>query len=35
LLLKSVGLLEDGTPLEYFIAKHRGDRSKFDVRLVR
>jgi len=34
LLLKSVGLLEDGTPLEYFIAKHRGDRSKFEVRLV-
>lgn len=35
LLLKSVGLLEDGTPLEYFIAWHRGDRSKFEVRLVR
>ncbi|MCL5744908.1 MAG: GntR family transcriptional regulator [Acidobacteria bacterium] len=35
LLLKSVGMLEDGTPLEYFIAKHRGDRSKFEVRLVR
>jgi len=35
LLLKSIGLLEDGTPLEYFVAKHRGDRSKFDVRLVR
>ncbi len=35
LLLKSVGMLEDGTPLEYFIAKHRGDRAKFDVRLVR
>jgi GntR family transcriptional regulator len=35
LLLKSIGLLENGTPLEYFIAKHRGDRSKFEVRLVR
>jgi GntR family transcriptional regulator len=35
LLLKSIGLLEDGTPLEYFIARHRGDRSKFQVRLVR
>ena len=35
LLLKSIGLLESGTPLEYFIAKHRGDRSKFEVRLVR
>ena len=31
LLLKSVALLEDGRPLEYFIAKHRGDRSKFEV----
>jgi GntR family transcriptional regulator len=35
LLLKSIGLLEDGTPLEYYIAKHRGDRAKFSVRLVR
>ncbi len=35
LLLKSIGLLESGTPLEYFIARHRGDRSKFQVRLVR
>jgi DNA-binding GntR family transcriptional regulator len=35
LLLKSVGLLEDGTPLEYFIARHRGDRSRFQVELVR
>jgi|SRR5579863_422164 len=34
LLLKSIGLLEDGTPLEYFVAKHRGDRSKFEVFLV-
>jgi GntR family transcriptional regulator len=34
-LLKSVGLLEDGYPLEYYIAKHRGDRSKFEVRLIR
>src|ERR1019366_187091 len=31
LLLKSVGLLEDGTPLEYFVAKHRGDRSQFHI----
>lgn len=31
LLLKSIGQLEDGTPLEYFVAKHRGDRSKFEV----
>ena len=35
LLLKSIGLLGDGTPLEYFVAKHRGDRSKFQIDLVR
>lgn len=35
LLLKSVGLLDDGTPLEYFVAKHRGDRSRFRIDLVR
>ena len=34
LLLKSIGLLSDGSPLEYFIAIHRGDRAKFEVRLV-
>jgi GntR family transcriptional regulator len=35
LLLKSIGLLENGEPLEYFVAKHRGDRSKFHMNLVR
>lgn len=35
LLLKSVGLLKDGTPLEYYVAKHRGDRSQFHIYLVR
>jgi GntR family transcriptional regulator len=35
LLLKSVGFLENGTPLEYFTALHRADRTKFQVRLVR
>jgi GntR family transcriptional regulator len=35
LLLKSVGLLDSGEPLEYFVAKHRGDRSKFHINLVR
>ena len=35
LLLKSIGLLQGGTPLEYFIARHRGDRSVFSVRLAR
>lgn len=35
LLLKSIGLLADGRPLEYYVAKHRGDRAKFEVRLDR
>jgi len=35
LLLRSVGYTADGSPLEYFVAKHRGDRSKFGVRLLR
>jgi len=35
LLLKSIGRLTNGTPLEYFTAKHRGDRSKFHVWLRR
>jgi GntR family transcriptional regulator len=35
LLLKSIGLLANGEPLEYFVAKHRGDRSKFHMNLVR
>jgi GntR family transcriptional regulator len=35
LLLKSTGFLADSRPLEYFIARHRGDRSKFDVELVK
>jgi GntR family transcriptional regulator len=34
LLMKSIGLLADGTPIEYFIAKHRGDRAKFNVKIV-
>jgi GntR family transcriptional regulator len=35
LLLKSIGVQEDGVPLEYFIARHRGDRCRFTVQLVR
>jgi len=35
LLLKSISFLHDGTPVEYFEAKHRGDRSGFEVELVR
>ncbi len=33
--LKSVSYLHDGTPIEYFHAFHRGDRSRFEVDLVR
>jgi GntR family transcriptional regulator len=33
-LLRSISWLADGTPLEYYIAWHRGDRSRFQVRLV-
>ena len=35
LLLDSVSYLEDNTPLEYYHAAHRGDRSQFEVELVR
>jgi len=35
LLLTSIGLLPDDTPLEYFVAKHRADRSHFEVQLSR
>lgn len=34
-MLDSVSFLEDGTPIEYFHAVHRGDRSRFEVELVR
>jgi len=33
--LDSVSYMEDGRPLEYFHALHRGDRTKFEVNLVR
>lgn len=35
ILLNSVSYLEDDTPIEYYHAVHRGDRSKFEVELVR
>jgi GntR family transcriptional regulator len=35
LKLDSVSYLEDGTPLEYYRALHRGDRSQFEIELVR
>ncbi len=33
--LESISYLEDGTPVEYYKALHRGDRSMFEVELVR
>jgi GntR family transcriptional regulator len=35
ILLRSIVYLEDGRPLEYYEAKHRGDRCAFEVELVR
>jgi GntR family transcriptional regulator len=35
ILLNSVSFLSDGTPIEYYHAVHRGDRSRFEVELVR
>ncbi len=35
ILLDSVSFLEDGTPVEYYHAVHRGDRTRFDVELIR
>jgi GntR family transcriptional regulator len=35
MMLDSVSYLEDGTPIEYFHGVHRGDRSRFEVELVR
>jgi len=35
ILLESVTFLADGTPIEYYRALHRGDRSRFEVELVR
>lgn len=35
LVLKSVAFLDDGRPIEHFVAWHRGDRTRFDVELVR
>ena len=35
ILLESLSFLEDGTPLEYFRAYHRGDRARFEIELVR
>lgn len=34
-LLDSVSFVEDGTPVEYYHAVHRGDRTRFEIELVR
>lgn len=34
-LLDSVYYVEDGTPIEYYHTVHRGDRSRFEIELVR
>jgi GntR family transcriptional regulator len=34
-LIESVSYLEDGRPIEYHLAMHRGDRSRFEVELLR
>ena len=35
IMLESVSYLADGTPIEYYLALHRGDRSRFEVELIR
>ena len=35
ILLDSVSYLADNTPIEYYHALHRGDRSRFEVELIR
>jgi len=34
-MLNSVSYLQTGVPIEYYVAVHRGDRSRFEVELVR
>ena len=35
ILIQSVSYLSNGRPIEYYFAYHRGDRSRFEVELVR
>jgi GntR family transcriptional regulator len=35
LMLDSVSFSQDGKPVEYYHAVHRGDRSRFEVELLR
>ena len=34
-MLDSISFSEDGNPIEYYHALHRGDRSRFEVEFVR
>jgi len=31
MLIESTAYIEDGTPIEYFKARHRGDRTRFKM----
>ncbi len=33
--IESISYLDDGTPIEYFHALFRGDRSRFEVEILR
>jgi DNA-binding GntR family transcriptional regulator len=35
LMLDSISYVESGKPVEYYHALHRGDRSRFEVELLR
>ncbi|UCG24237.1 MAG: UTRA domain-containing protein, partial [Chloroflexota bacterium] len=35
IILDSISYLADGTPIEFYHALHRGDRSRFEVELIR
>jgi GntR family transcriptional regulator len=35
IILDSISYLDDGTPIEFYHALHRGDRSRFEVELIR
>jgi GntR family transcriptional regulator len=35
MLINSISYLEDGSPIEYYLALHRGDRSRFEATLIR
>ncbi len=35
IILDSISYLDNGTPIEFYHALHRGDRSRFEVELIR